>query len=148
MKAAYSRQQFRTLRKATEDAELIQQLIDSKDEDDEMKGDTEAEQKVLQYWKRYNMKLAVDLLVDCWNNVTQATIHHAWRNILEGLPEDRLGSASGEPQSVQAEVEAAVEEARLIPGAGFGETIGEDIQEMIRRAPVTAVDIVEENCME
>lgn len=57
-------------------------------------------------------------------------------------------SAPDKPQSLQTEVEAIVEEAKLIPGARFGETTGEDFQEMIQQAPVIAVDIVEESSVE
>jgi len=87
-------------------------------------------------------------MVDCWDTVTPATIHHAWRNILEGLPEDRHSTVPGEPQSLQAEIEAAVEEAQQVPGAGFVDTTDEDIREMLRPGPVTtADDIIEEDCL-
>ena len=91
------------------------------------------------------MKQAIDLLVECWYNVTPATINHAWRNILEGLPETRQVAVPGERQTVVAELTAAAEEARQIPGAGFAETSSEDIEEMIRPAPVTADEIMEED---
>ena len=78
------------MREATKDDELIQRLIHSSDVDDdddnyeEVQVDSEHEKKVLFYLKKYNVKQAVDLMVGCWNNVTQKTIHHAWRNVLEG----------------------------------------------------------------
>uniref|UniRef100_UPI00358ECFDF tigger transposable element-derived protein 1-like n=1 Tax=Myxine glutinosa TaxID=7769 RepID=UPI00358ECFDF len=148
VKASYSTRQFRKMRQATKDTAVIQQLLDSEDEDDMVQWDTEAEQKVIRYWKNYNVKQAIDLMVDCWNNVTPATINHAWRNILEGLPEDRQVAVPGTPQTVEAEVEAAAEEARQIPGAGFAETTGEDIREMIQPAAVTVDEIIEEDDVE
>ena len=90
------------------------------------------------------MKQAIDLTVDDWNNVTPATINHAWCNILKGLPETRPVAVAGERQTVEAELKAAAEEARQIPGAGFAQISSEDIAEMIRPAPVTADKIMEE----
>ena len=51
----------------------------------------------------------------------------------------------GNPQSVEAEVEAGAEEARQISGVGFADITGEDIMEMIRPPAVTSKDIVEED---
>ena len=77
VKATYSKCQFRQLRQATRDDTLLQQLVDSEDEGVIERGNNEAEKRVTQYWKKYTIKQAVDLLVDCWNNkVTPATIHH------------------------------------------------------------------------
>lgn len=149
VKAQYSKRQFKIMREATKDTELIQRLIDSEnenDEQDEVQGDSEQEKKVTLYWKKYNVKQAIDLMVDCWNNITQQTIHHGWRRVLAGVPEEQRGNVlPGEPQSVQAEARAAAEEARQVPGAGFDTTTEEDILDMIRPAPLTAADILEED---
>lgn len=134
VKAAFSRRQFRMMRAATEDATVLQRLVESEseNEEEELVGDNESERRVLQYWKSFSVKAAVDLLVSCWNDVTPATINHAWRNLLEGMPEDRKVTVPGAPQTVEAEVEAAVLEARHIPGSGFAETTDDDIREMLR----------------
>ena len=110
-------------------------------------GDNESERRVLQYWKSFNVKAAVDLVVSCWNDVTPATINHAWRNLLEGMPEDRKVQVAGEPQTVEAEVEAAVSEARHIPGSGFAETTGDDIREMLQPNTLSAQDMLYEDAL-
>ncbi|KAK3880659.1 hypothetical protein Pcinc_014817 [Petrolisthes cinctipes] len=89
VKASFSRRQlFRLMCQSTEDAALIQSLIDDNedidddddedvDDDDNIRGDTECEQRVVRYWKQFHMKEAVDLLVSCWNDVIplQSTMH-------------------------------------------------------------------------
>lgn len=75
VKAPYSHRQFCLMCQATEDAALINRLVEEKEE--KALGDTEAEQRVLRFWRGYNVKEAVDLLVSCWENVTPATVHHA-----------------------------------------------------------------------
>ncbi|KAG7158329.1 hypothetical protein Hamer_G008980 [Homarus americanus] len=67
-------------------------------------------------------------MVECWDEVTPATVNHAWRNVLEGMPEDRQQEVPGEPQSVQAEVELAAEEASM------WQNEAEDIMEEDRQA--------------
>ena len=149
VKAKYSKHQLRTLKDATKDDEVLQQLVDNSEEDDEtseeqVRADNEHEKQVLLYWKNYNIKNAVDLVVECWDSITQRTINHGWRNLLEHLPEDRRGNVAGEPQSVQLEVDAAVAEAREIPGTGFDATTEDDIIDMIRPAPPTTAELIEE----
>ena len=106
---------------ATEDATVLQKMVDSesKNEEENLVGGNESECHVLQYWKSFNVKAVVDLLVSCWNEVTPTTINHTWRNLLGVMPEDRKVRVPGEPQTVEAEVEVAVLEARHIPWSGF-----------------------------
>ncbi|XP_042220995.1 tigger transposable element-derived protein 1-like [Homarus americanus] len=91
VKAAYSCKQFRRMRFATEDENAVQMLVDSEEgedqEEEEGGGDveTEAEQQVKQYWRAFNVKEAIDLMVECWDAVTPATVNHARRNVLRGF---------------------------------------------------------------
>ncbi|KAK3893524.1 hypothetical protein Pcinc_002680 [Petrolisthes cinctipes] len=141
--------QFRMMKDATRDDALLQSLVDSNDDDedsdDQQRNDNEHEKNVLSYWKNYNIKQAVDLVVECWNNVTQRTIHHAWRKILAALPEENRGNVAGEIQSVEEVAEAAAAEARQVPGGGFDNTNVDDIMDMIRPPPPTAAEILEED---
>lgn len=139
VKASYSRQQFYLRRQATEDAALIQRIID------DVCGDKESEQRVVRYWKRFNVKEAVDLLVKCWNEVTPATINHAWRNILEGVPLDRHVVVPGVWQTLEEEVAVAVEEVHNIPGDGFAEMTSDDVRELLQPPTLTAQEILQED---
>ena len=149
VKAAYSRRQFRMMRAATEDASVRQKLIESESDEEEEKviQCNESERRVLKYWKDFKVKHAVDLLVSCWNDVTPATINHAWRNLLEGVPENRRVTVPGPPQSVEAEVEAAVLEARNVPGYGFDETNEDDIRTMTLEHTPTAEELLREDSL-
>ncbi|KAK4328957.1 hypothetical protein Pmani_000661 [Petrolisthes manimaculis] len=132
------------MKEATRDDVLLHSLVDSDNEDEhhQQRDDNEHQNKVLSYWKKNNIKQAVDLVVECWNNVMQKTIHHAWRKILAALPENRV-----EIQSAEEVVEAAAAEARLVPGGGFDNTNVDDIMEMIRPPHPTAAEILEEEEM-
>ncbi|MPC91533.1 hypothetical protein E2C01_086578 [Portunus trituberculatus] len=137
------------MRAATEDATVLQKLVESEseNEEEELVGDNEPEHHVLQYWKSFSVKAAVDLIVLCWNDVTPATINHAWRNLLKGMSEDRKVQVAGEPQTVAAEVEAAALEARHIPGSGFAETTDDDILEMLQADAPSAQEMLNEDAL-
>ncbi|KAG0712546.1 hypothetical protein GWK47_018255 [Chionoecetes opilio] len=64
---------------------------------------------------------------------------------LLALAEDRQVAVPSNPQSLETQIEAAVAEARQIPGAGFADMTGEDIREMIQPPAVTADNIMEED---
>ncbi|KAG0715255.1 hypothetical protein GWK47_012352 [Chionoecetes opilio] len=92
------------------------------------------------------VKQAIDLVVDCWNNVMPVTINYAWRSILEGLPEDRQVAVPGNAVTRNRDrfLEAMVAEVRQIPGAGFADMTCEDIREIIQPPAVTADNTMEE----
>ena len=94
------------MRAATEYATVLLRLVESESENEqeELVGDNECERRVLQCWKSFSVTAAVDSVVSCWNDVTPATINHAWRNLLEGMPEDRKVTAPGAPQTAEAAV--------------------------------------------
>ncbi|MPC66672.1 hypothetical protein E2C01_060823 [Portunus trituberculatus] len=100
-----------------------------------------------EFMDSYNIKQTVDLAVECWNDITPATIHHAWCNILKGLPDCRWVQVPGIPQMVEAELEGAVEEARHIPGAGFADITRGGIREMLHPPEIIAREILEEDVM-
>ena len=41
---------------------------------------------VIQFWKHFHIKIAINLLINSWRKLTLATGHHARQNGLEGLP--------------------------------------------------------------
>lgn len=148
VKAAYLKRQFRNMREASKDEKVIQGLIEDEDDEDEDEAQaaTESEARVMRYWKNFKVKEAVHLMVSCWNDVTQATVRHAWRNILEGLPEDRRVPVVGEHQSVEAELTGVVNEARTVSGAGFAVITQEDIMhDKVQPPALTAQDMLEED---
>lgn len=123
---------------------LLILIIDDKDK---VQGHREYEGKVIYNWEKYNVKQVIDLMVVCWDNVTPVTIHHTWLNISEGLSGDCHSIIPGDPQSVQAKIETALEDAWQILGSGFGDTTDENIQELLwpaPPAPITVDDIIEE----
>lgn len=78
-------------------------------------------------------------MVDCLNDITPATIDHAWHNILEERVIRGLTSCA---RSVEEEVQAAAKGVRQILGAGFFSTTNENIQNMQRPGPIIPEDLI------
>ncbi|KAG7172207.1 Tigger transposable element-derived protein 1-like 50 [Homarus americanus] len=116
VKAAFSTKKFKLLNDYTNTREELRNLsdttTDSKSEEDE--DQQLAQQKILfkQFWRVFNIKKAVDFLVESWDQLSIATIHHAWRHVLHGIPGERRS------QSVTVAVdlarEACIEKAKLL----------------------------------
>ncbi|KAG7174109.1 Tigger transposable element-derived protein 1-like 20 [Homarus americanus] len=149
VKAAFSTKKFQLLNDYTNTREELRNLsdttTDSKSEEDE---DQQLEQqKILfkQFWRIFNIKKAVDFLVESWDQLSIATIRHAWRHVLHGIPgERRSQSVTGEVQNVAVAVDLAREAAQTVTVPGFSETTNDDILEVIRDPEVTADEMLEE----
>ncbi|KAG7167679.1 Tigger transposable element-derived protein 1-like 70 [Homarus americanus] len=145
---AFSTKKFKLLNDYTNTREELRNLsdttTDSKNEEDE---DQQLEQqKILfkQFWRVFNIKKAVDFLVESWDQLSIATIRHAWRHVLHGIPGERSQSVTGEVQNVAVAVDLAREAAQTVTVPGFSETTNDDILEVIRNPEVTADEMLEE----
>ncbi|KAG7170882.1 Jerky protein-like 18 [Homarus americanus] len=130
VKAAFSTKKFQLLNDYTNTREELRNLsdttTDSKSEENE--DQQLAEQKILfkQFWRIFNIKKAVGFLVEAWDQLSVATVRHAWRHVLQGIPGVR------QSQSVTVAVDLAREAAQSVTAAGFSETTNDDILEVIR----------------
>ncbi|KAG7163950.1 Tigger transposable element-derived protein 1-like 79 [Homarus americanus] len=81
------------------------------------------------------------LLLDRHPNVklSVATVRHAWRHVLQGIPAVR------QSQSVTVAVDLAREAAQSVTAAGFSETTNDDILEVIRDPDVTTDEMVDDD---
>ncbi|KAG7165927.1 Tigger transposable element-derived protein 1-like 22 [Homarus americanus] len=149
VKAAFSTKKFQLLNDYTNTREELRDLSDTttdskSDEDEEQQLE---QQKILfkQFWRVFNIKKAVDILVESWDQLSIATIRHAWRHVLHGIPgERRSQSVTGEVQTVAVAVDLAREAAQTVTVPGFSETTNDDILEVIRNPEVTADEMLEE----
>ncbi|KAG7165359.1 Tigger transposable element-derived protein 1-like 52 [Homarus americanus] len=143
VKAAFSTKKFKLLNDYTNTREELRDLsettTDSKSEDDE--DQQLAEQQVLlkQFWRIFNIKKAVNFLVEAWDQLSVATVCHAWRHVLQGSPAIR------QSQSVTVAVDLAREAAQSVTAAGFSETTNDDILEVIRDPDVTTDEMVDDD---
>ncbi|KAG7154995.1 Jerky protein-like 19 [Homarus americanus] len=143
VKAAFSTKKFKLLNDYTNTREELRNLsdttTDSKSEDDE--DQQLAVQKILfkQFWRIFNIKKAVDFLVEAWDQLSVATVRHAWRHVLQGIPGVR------QSQSVTVAVDLAREAAQSVTAAGFSETTNDDILEVIRDPDVTTNEMVDDD---
>ncbi|KAG7172977.1 Tigger transposable element-derived protein 1-like 2 [Homarus americanus] len=134
VKAAFSTKKFKLLNDYTNTREELRNLsdttTDSKSEDDE--DQQLAEQQVLlkQFWRIFNIKKAVDFLVEAWDQLSVVTVRHAWR---------RVARHSG------LAVDLAREAAQSVTAAGFSETTNDDILEVIRDPDVTTNEMVDDD---
>ncbi|KAG7168419.1 Tigger transposable element-derived protein 1-like 81 [Homarus americanus] len=150
VKAAFSIKKFKLLNDYTNTREELRNLSDtttnSKSEDDE--DQKLAEQQVLlkQFWRIFNIKKAVDFLVEAWEQLSVATVRHAWRHVLQGIPAVRQSqSVTGEVQTVAVAVDLAREAAQSVTAAGFSETTNDNILEVIRDPDVTTDEMVDDD---
>ncbi|KAG7170829.1 Tigger transposable element-derived protein 1-like 31 [Homarus americanus] len=134
VKAAFSTKKFKLLNDYTNTKEELRNLsdtnTDSKSEDDEDQQLAEQEVLLKQFWRTFNVKKAVDFLVEAWDQLSVATVRHAWRHVLQGIPGVRQSkSVTGES----------------VTAAGFSETTNDDILEVIRDPDVTTDDMVDDD---
>ncbi|KAG7169142.1 Tigger transposable element-derived protein 1-like 38, partial [Homarus americanus] len=114
VKAAFSTKKFQLLNDYTNTREELRNLsdttTDSKSEEDE-------DQQLL----------------------SVATVRHAWRHVLQGIPGVR------QSQSVTVAGDLAREAAQSVTAAGFSETTNDDILEVIRDPDVTTDEMVDDD---
>ncbi|KAG7163041.1 CENPB DNA-binding domain containing protein 1-like 16 [Homarus americanus] len=88
---------------------------------------------VCEFWKKYNIKNAVDRIVEAWRKINFATVLHTWKPLFANskVSQAEQTEASGERQSVAATLMDTVEAARSVPAPGFSDVQVEDLQEII-----------------
>ncbi|KAG7163294.1 Tigger transposable element-derived protein 1-like 77 [Homarus americanus] len=150
VEAAFSAKKFNLLNDYTNTKEELRNLSDTntdrKSEDDENQQLAEQEVLLKQFWRTFNVKKAVDLLVEGWDQLSVATVRHAWRHVLQGIPGVRQSkSVTGEVQTVAVAMDLAREAAQSVTVAGFSETTNDDILEVIRDPHVTTDEMVDDD---
>ena len=150
VKAKYHKRVFRDLREKTESRTAIENIVadldrdmDDEDIDDPLPLEEEdpAEElerdhlTVKEYWQGFTVKDAVDNVVAAWDEINVSTVIHAWRKLTPHLiPEDPPDPDM--PIQVAADdVDAAVREARVIPG--FQEVTADEIVAIHREGEAT-----------
>ncbi|XP_068964673.1 tigger transposable element-derived protein 1-like [Petaurus breviceps papuanus] len=108
-KAYYLRRTFKTLLAATggEDAETV-----------------------MEFWKRFNIKMAIDIIVEAWNDVTRECLHRVWKKMLPDLIHDFKGF---EPSEQLKKIKASCVD--LAKQVGFEGVKKEDVDELLESAP-------------
>ncbi|KAG7167591.1 hypothetical protein Hamer_G013070 [Homarus americanus] len=88
---------------------------------------------VCEFWKKYNIKNAVDRIFEAWCKINVATVLYAWKPLFANseISGAEQTVASGERQSVAATLIDTVEAARLVPAPGFSDVQVEDLQEIV-----------------
>jgi hypothetical protein len=60
-------------------------------------------QTVLEFWKRFNIKLAIDIIVEAWNDATKDCLLRVWRKLLPDSIRDIVDfEPSGELTQIKA----------------------------------------------
>ena len=92
------------------------------------------------FWKKFNIRQAVNFFVNAWNKTTLATVRHGWSALLPHLK-------SAETERVWASdlMTEVLQAVRSIPAPGFEEVNREDLEEMLNDGDATSVaDILDE----
>ncbi|KAK3876891.1 hypothetical protein Pcinc_018354 [Petrolisthes cinctipes] len=94
------------------------------------------------FWKKFNIRQAVNFLVNAWNNITLATVRHGWSALLP-----HLKSAETERRQTADLMNEVLKAVRNIPAPGFEEVNREDLEEMLRDGDATGSvdDILDED---
>ncbi|KAG7156530.1 High affinity cationic amino acid transporter 1-like, partial [Homarus americanus] len=88
---------------------------------------------VCEFWKKYNIKNAVDRIVEAWRKINVATVLHARKTLFANseISGAEQTEASRERQSVAATLMDTVEATQSIPAPGFSDVQVEDLQEIV-----------------
>ncbi|XP_027716076.1 tigger transposable element-derived protein 1-like [Vombatus ursinus] len=79
-----------------------------------------------EFWKRVNIKMAIDIIVEAWNDVTKECLHRVWKKMLPNLIHN---FEECEPSEQFKKIRAScVDLAKQI---GFEEVEDEDIEEFL-----------------
>ncbi|KAG7161066.1 Tigger transposable element-derived protein 1-like 60 [Homarus americanus] len=130
VKAAFSAKKFKLLNDYTNTKDELRNLGDTDSKSDEDEEQQLAEQEVLvkHFWRNFNVKKAVDFLVEALDQLSVATVRHAWRHSQPVTDEWTLP-----------------EKLRSVTAAGFSKTTNDDIMEVIRDPDVTADEMLEDD---
>ncbi|KAG7176164.1 hypothetical protein Hamer_G026127 [Homarus americanus] len=96
---------------------------------------------VCEFCEKYNIKIAVDRIVEACRSINVATVLHAWKPLFANseISGAEQTKASGERQSVAAE--------QSVPALGFSDVQVKDLQEIVgqHQQQPTSEDILEED---
>nr|XP_045609697.1 uncharacterized protein LOC123765243 isoform X1 [Procambarus clarkii] len=103
-------------------------------------GKGKSREKVVEFWKKFNMRNAVSIITDIWENIDPTCLKDAWENLWPEIMPDFLGFPD-----TQVEVRSIMEIANSIPGQGFGDLVAEDIVKHLEshRNIMTPEDVLE-----
>ncbi|KAG7163389.1 putative Tc5 transposase DNA-binding domain-containing protein 6, partial [Homarus americanus] len=87
---------------------------------------------VCEFWEKYNIKNAVDRIVEAWHKINVVTVLHTWKPLF--INSEVCGTEqtkeSEERKSVAATLMETVETARSVPAPGFSNVQVENLQEI------------------
>ncbi|KYO46714.1 hypothetical protein Y1Q_0018457 [Alligator mississippiensis] len=81
---------------------------------------------IKEFWKAFNIKIAIDIIRDTWNDVTQQCLNRVWKNIWPAVVNDFRGFAADEFIS-----DARHEIAEMAKSGGFGQVDKENMAELL-----------------
>ncbi|XP_045119026.1 uncharacterized protein LOC123508986 isoform X2 [Portunus trituberculatus] len=103
------------------------------------------------FFRNFDIKKAVDLMVECWNFVNAATVKHGWRRVFPWIEAEtssgaRELSTTQERQSVAAAMGSLLQLAKTLPISGYDIVSAAGIENLIgeRVAGPSAEDMLEE----
>ncbi|KAG7176045.1 Tigger transposable element-derived protein 1-like 62 [Homarus americanus] len=133
VKVAFSAKKFNLLNDYTNTKEELHNLSDTNT-------DSKKQEVLLkQFWRIFNVKKAVDFLVEAWDQLSVATVRHTWRHVLQGITGVR------QSKSVTVAVDLAREAVQCVTAAGFSETTNDTILEVIRDPDVTTDEMEDDD---
>ncbi|KFD68463.1 hypothetical protein M514_19289, partial [Trichuris suis] len=85
---------------------------------------------VMEFWKNYNLRMAIDNIVEAWNDVSKQCLHRVWRKLIPDLICD---FKDFEPSAQVCEItESCVQLANRL---GFEEVEYQDIEDILNCQP-------------
>ncbi|XP_044537936.1 tigger transposable element-derived protein 1-like [Gracilinanus agilis] len=85
---------------------------------------------VIEFWKRFNIKMAIDIIVEAWNDVTKECLHRVWKKMLPDLIHDFKGF---EPSEQLKKIKASCVD--LAKQVGFEGVKKGDVDELLESPP-------------
>ncbi|KAK3880665.1 hypothetical protein Pcinc_014823 [Petrolisthes cinctipes] len=145
------------MRVETDTSDELQKIIDNSESDREptqtvtpgtptATAPTGNVKSVKLFWKKFNIKQAVDFMVQAWNNLTPPTITHAWENL---LPVAKQQQCEPTIQLQSALLVDALQSIRTVPAPGF-EEVSESavLNEFIQTSEKSVEQIISEELEE
>ncbi|KAG7155142.1 hypothetical protein Hamer_G023065 [Homarus americanus] len=78
------------------------------------------------FWKKFNIREAVNYLVSAWNQITNAPVHHAWMPLLPHLAKSQDSRQQQEDLLLET-----VQSVQSIPAPGFNSVNEDQINELL-----------------
>ncbi|KYO31878.1 hypothetical protein Y1Q_0003440 [Alligator mississippiensis] len=95
---------------------------------------------VKEFWKKFNIKIAIDIIGDAWNDVTQQCLNGVWKNIWPAVVNDFQGFAADEFIS-----DARHGIVEMVKSVGFEQVNEENMAELLdsHREELSNKDLLE-----